>query len=146
VTQPVAQPLFVLDTSVLIHAVRRGSVWDRTQSRYRLFAVEPKPVMSVVSVGELRSIAYQWEWGRAKRDQLDFVLGYFRQTTIDNPVLIENYALIDSHLQRRGRAMGKNDLWIAATAAALGGHLLACDRDFDDLDPAFLARTWIDPS
>lgn len=145
-TQSVTQPLFVLDTSVLIHAVRRGAVWDRIQSRYRLFAVEPKPVMSVVSVGELRSIAYQREWGRAKRDQLDFVLGYFRQTTIDNPVLIENYALIDSHLQRRGRAMGKNDLWIAATAAALGGHLLTCDTDFDDLDPAFLARTWIDPS
>jgi tRNA(fMet)-specific endonuclease VapC len=146
VTQPVAQPLFVLDTSVLVHAVRRGPVWDRIRSRYRLFAVEPRPIISVVSVGELRSLAYQREWGQAKRDQLEFVLGYFRRMTIDTPAVIEAYALMDSHLQRRGRVLGKNDLWIAATTVDVGGHLLTCDRDFDDLDPAFLARTWIDPS
>jgi len=41
--------------------------------------------------------------------------------------------------------MGKNDLWIAATAAVTGATLLTTDRDFDKLAPRFLAREWIDP-
>lgn len=41
--------------------------------------------------------------------------------------------------------MGKNDLWIAATAAAMGATLLTTDRDFDRLAPRFLSRIWIDP-
>jgi predicted nucleic acid-binding protein len=130
----------------LVHAVRRGPVWDRVQTRFRLLLAEPKPIISVVTVGELRSLAYQRGWGGAKRDQMEFVLSYFTQATIHHPAVIESYAQIDSHFQRRGQALGKNDLWIAATTVNLGGQLLTCDRDFDPLDPLFLTRTWIDPS
>ncbi len=42
--------------------------------------------------------------------------------------------------------MGKNDLWIAATANATGALLLTTDKDFDHLDGAFLNRVWIDPT
>ena len=42
--------------------------------------------------------------------------------------------------------MGKNDLWIAATAMATGATLLTTDKDFDHLDPTFLTRDWIDPT
>lgn len=41
--------------------------------------------------------------------------------------------------------MGKNDLWIAAAAAATGATLLTTDGDFDWLDPLFLARHRVDP-
>ena len=41
--------------------------------------------------------------------------------------------------------MGKNDVWIAATAAVTGATLLTTDRDFDRLTPQFLTRVWIDP-
>jgi tRNA(fMet)-specific endonuclease VapC len=142
---PVA-PLYVLDTSILVHGVRRDAVWQRIQARFDLFVIEPRPVLCVVSVGELWSLAYQRDWGRAKRDQLDYLIGYFRRMSIDTPTVIEQYALIDSYYQRRGRSLGKNDAWIAAVTADLGGHLLTCDRDFDDLDTRFLSRTWIDPS
>ncbi len=47
------------------------------------------------------------------------------------------------HFQRRGRKMGKNDLWIAATAIFADARLLTTDRDFDGLDPLFLNRDWI---
>ncbi len=137
---------FVLDTSILVHAVRRDHVWSRIQARYQLLVIDPTPFVCVVSAGELRSLSLLREWGERKREQMEFVLGYFQVTSIDHPDIITSYAAIDSHFQRRGRFLGKNDVWIAATAAALGGHLLTCDRDFDDLDPAFLTRTWIDPS
>ncbi|MEO0042302.1 MAG: hypothetical protein RL329_1750 [Bacteroidota bacterium] len=36
------------------------------------------------------------------------------------------------------RNMGKNDLWIAATASILALELLTADNDFNHLDPIFL--------
>lgn len=42
--------------------------------------------------------------------------------------------------------MGKNDLWIAATASVTGATLLTTDGDFDHLESAFLTRVWIDPT
>jgi len=42
--------------------------------------------------------------------------------------------------------MGKNDLWIAATAHVTGATLLTTDKDFDHLDPQFLVRVWINPA
>lgn len=47
---------------------------------------------------------------------------------------------------KSGRAMGKNDRWIAATAAATGATLLTTDRDFDHLTSLLLTRHWIDPA
>lgn len=41
--------------------------------------------------------------------------------------------------------LGKNDVWIAATAAVRRATLLTTDRDLDRLAPRFLTREWIDP-
>jgi tRNA(fMet)-specific endonuclease VapC len=35
--------------------------------------------------------------------------------------------------------MGKNDLWIAATASLLNLKLVTTDRDFDHLETSFLS-------
>jgi tRNA(fMet)-specific endonuclease VapC len=35
--------------------------------------------------------------------------------------------------------MGKNDLWIAATASVLSATLLTTDKDFDHLKDVFLS-------
>ena len=40
--------------------------------------------------------------------------------------------------------MGKNDLWIAATASVLNAALLAIDHDFDHLSSVFLKVIYID--
>ena len=42
--------------------------------------------------------------------------------------------------------MGKNDLWIAATAKATGATLLTTDKDFDHLYPGQINRIYIDPA
>jgi tRNA(fMet)-specific endonuclease VapC len=77
---------------------------------------------------------------------MEFCLGYFDQIPIESQQLVETYAVIDAHFQKKGQPLGKNDLWIAATATATGARLLTTDRDFDALDPLFLSRDWIDPS
>lgn len=45
-----------------------------------------------------------------------------------------------------GKPMGKNDLWIAATAFASNATLLTADRDFLHLNQAFIPVKFYDPS
>ncbi len=65
---------------------------------------------------------------------------------IESGELVDTHAKIDAHFQSRGRAMGKNDLWIAATANFFDARLLTTDTDFDELDSRFLERDWISPA
>jgi predicted nucleic acid-binding protein len=41
-------------------------------------------------------------------------------------------------LSTSARKMGKNDLWIAATASLLNASLITTDADFDHLNDVFL--------
>jgi tRNA(fMet)-specific endonuclease VapC len=42
--------------------------------------------------------------------------------------------------------MGKNDIWIAATASALNAILVTTDTDFAHLDNEFLSVSHINPT
>ncbi len=74
-------PLYLLDTNLLI---------------------DPRPLISVVTAGELRSLALQFNWQAAKLDQMEFCLGYLKRVSIDDPEIIRAYAVIDAHCQRTG--------------------------------------------
>jgi predicted nucleic acid-binding protein len=43
------------------------------------------------------------------------------------------------------RNMGKNDLWIAATASVQSATLITTDKDFDHLNGVFLPVIYVDP-
>jgi len=140
-----AAPSYLLDTNILVHFVRGSKLWAQIRESHNLLMVSPTPVISVVSIGEIRSLALQWTWGDRKLEQLEFCLNYFQSQTIDNPTLLRAYATIDAYLEEIGQPLGKNDVWIAATAAVTGARLLTTDRDFDRLHPRFITREWIDP-
>ena len=88
----------------------------------------------------------QWRWADKKLAQMEFALGYFVRRSIDDPDLIRAYATIDAYCEFIGQSMGKNDLWIAATAAVTGATLITTDRDFDRIAPQVLNRIWVDPA
>jgi predicted nucleic acid-binding protein len=138
-------PLYLLDTNILVHLIRGDAVWLRVRAIYQPLLIDPRPLLSVVSVGELRSLALQFNWQAEKLDQMEFYLGYFQRISIDDPEILRAYAVIDAHGHRTGPPLGKNDVWIAATASVLRARLLTTDKDFDRLDPLFLSHDWIDP-
>ena len=137
---------YLLDTNILVQYVRDDSVWRRIQTRYSLLLIDPKPGICAVTVGELRSLALQWNWQVVKRNQMDFILSYVQHYTIARDPIYKAYATIETYTRSIGRRMGKNDLWIAATAAVTGAHILTTDHDFDHLSPKLVQLEWIDPA
>ena len=138
--------LYLLDTNILVHLVRGDAVWGRVRATFQPLLTDPRPIISVVTAGELRSLAFQFNWKTEKIDQVEYYLGYFKRVSIDDAEIIRAYSVIDAQTQRIGQPLGKNDAWIAATASVTGARLLTTDKDFDQLDPVFLSRDWIDPT
>lgn len=138
-------PLYLPDTNILVHLIRQDAIGQRIQALYDPLMAAPRPILCIVTAGELRSLAYQFQWGTRKLDQVNFLLNYFKRVSLDHPDIIEAYAVMDAYSESIGRSMGKNDIWIAATAKIMGATVLTTDRDFDHLDPQFITRIWVDP-
>jgi tRNA(fMet)-specific endonuclease VapC len=108
-----------------------------------------------VSKGEIYSLAVQRDWGGGKLTLLGELLRKLPVVDINNEQIIQRYAEIDAYSLSKdrkrplpagqtARVMGKNDLWIAATASVLKATLLTTDHDFDHLDGVFLTVAYID--
>ncbi|MCB0476458.1 MAG: PIN domain-containing protein, partial [Flavobacteriaceae bacterium] len=83
------------------------------------------------------------------------ILSQFLIADINVEDIIESYSEIDTYSQGKlegkatsftSRNMGKNDLWIAATASTLNLELITTDKDFDHLNEDYLQLKRIDLS
>jgi tRNA(fMet)-specific endonuclease VapC len=136
-------PLYLLDTNILIHYARRNELGERIENRYQLFTATSIPLVSYVSEAEARAFAIYRDWGVPALTQLSFLFSVFRIVPMDSPDLLPAYVEIDVYSRRKGMKMGKNDLWIAATAKVTGATVLTTDQDFDHLDGILLKRDYV---
>jgi tRNA(fMet)-specific endonuclease VapC len=140
-------PLYLLDTNIFVHAIRSSPTWlNKVVSLYDPMNAMPRCVYSIVTEGEIGSLAIQLSWGTYKVQQMSTLLSYFARLDIHDPAILSDYATIDAYTKSNGYTLGKNDLWIAATASVTGATLLTTDKDFDPLNGLFLNRVWIDPT
>lgn len=126
----------------------RANEWTRKiEDDLKLFSNGNNLVVSVVTIGEIKSIAIQNKWGKRRIEQMLKTLNEFLVSDIKTNKILEKYAEIDAYSQGRlerlkgnftSKNMGKNDLWIAATAAVLDIELLTTDKDFEHLNESFL--------
>lgn len=97
--------------------------------------------VSFVNIAEAQSIAYQNGWGYSKVQILEEFFSSVRIINVGD-LLLPTYIGIDAYSQRKHaeyknypfatpRNMGKNDLWIAATASLLNLKLITTDGDLD---------------
>ena len=126
--------------------MRRDALGEYLINHYSLYVADPRPMVSDVTEGEIRSLAIQWKWGAHKLSQMEFVLSYFWRIAINTPEVFEAYAAIDAYSESKGLPMGKNDVWIAAATHTTGAKLITTDKDFDHLQPVFITRDYIEPS
>jgi len=134
---------YTLDTSILLFYVRDGDTRQFIEENYAPFDNGNESIISIVSVGEIMVLADVNNWGDRKLkliqrliDKLIIVeLRY--EDIIDKYIEIEKFnrnihpsrKKVGSHIK-----MGKNDIWIAATAMATDSKLLTSDKGFKHLD------------
>ncbi len=145
---------FILDTGIVLGYLKEAGYAHYVEREYAVSSPPNMAIISVVTLGELHSIAIQRGWGERKRRELSEVVRVIPTVDISKDEIIEKYAEIDSYSQGKNptrklqgmsaRNMGKNDIWIAATGSVVGARLLTNDHDFDHLNGAFLDVIYID--
>ena len=137
----------LLDTNIIIGLIRST---DLAQSLSVLNPNGTLMYISVATLGELKSIATYNKWGDKKLHILEYLLKDVVQIIDISKILVDLYVEIDTFSQcknprfttyshQSARNMGKNDLWIAATASFLGLTLVTTDKDFEHLNGTFLS-------
>jgi tRNA(fMet)-specific endonuclease VapC len=132
----------VLDTNVLVYLLRNKE--PQVTFIRSLLQKEDELLISIVTKAELLSIALQNNWAEKKYLQLDKLLNNLIIVPLSAMDIVKRYSEIDAYSQGKlsghplptkytSRNMGKNDLWIAATASITGSQLITADSDFDHL-------------
>ena len=123
---------YVLDTTTLSDLM---SGLPRVQSR--LSATQPtNTVIPMVARGELLYGIRRLPQGRRREELLGKAQPYLDEIDCQ-PVttdVADRYADLKVDCERSGRAIAENDLWIAATALALGATLVTRDTDFNGIE------------
>jgi predicted nucleic acid-binding protein len=135
--------LLLLDTNIVIHLIRDNEVGKRVDAAFQLRHRADRPLISVVTIGECLSIVRQFRWGTPKSQALESLLREFVVVPIDSRPVLERYGEFHAWTKSIGKTLTHNDLWIAASVAAAGAHLITTDNDFDPLYPDHIRRTVI---
>lgn len=140
---------YLLDTGILVHYTRQSQLYKKIETDEGLTLPDCMPMISVVTEAEILSFAIQKNWGNPKILRIRSLLSKIIIVDINSSdnELLEAYSQLDAFskgklsgkpLGSSSITMGKNDLWIAATAKAADAKLLTIDNDFDHLDGKFI--------
>lgn len=145
--------IYFFDTNIILLYLRESLIVEFIEEKFNPFDTLSESIVSVVTVAELKSIALQNNWGKPKLQKMEDFLSRCIIADIRTEDIINRYAEIDAFSQGRldgrvsnftARNMGKNDIWIAATASILDATLLTTDSDFDHLHEEFLKVAKVD--
>lgn len=149
--------LFLLDTNILVGYIRAAGYAAYVEKKYNLFDPDNVSVISVVTVAEIKSLAFKFGWGIKKIEIMNDLIKKIPAVKIDSEQILNSFAEIDSFSQGKhpkislpagisSRNMQDNDIWIAATASILKATLLSTDKDFEHLNSQFIDYVYVDQS
>lgn len=136
----------ILDTNILVHYARGSNLARRIEREYKLLQRVSKPIISVVTKGEILALASKFNWGEEKKRAILDLLSNLVIANINSDAVLNRYAQISHYLSTLKPAVtiGQNDMWIAATASCLDAHVLSTDKDLSWLHPAWIKLHWLD--
>jgi tRNA(fMet)-specific endonuclease VapC len=147
---------YLFDTGILLHYVRGTTLALLIDNQHSPSVLPNYSVVSVVSIGEMNSLAFCRKWGEQKKDTLKKLLKSIPFVDINNSSILGRFAEIDAYRLGKhpgkplptgesAKSIGDNDLWIASTASVLKAILLTTDKDFMVFDKVFLDVIYLDP-
>src|SRR5579863_3628661 len=140
---------YLLDTGILVHYARQSQLYREIEENENLSASDCLPMISIVAYGEILSFGMQNSWGSKKLLSISNLLSKLIIIDINSGDLdlLRAYAEIDAFSKNKlpdhplgtsAITMGKNDLWIAATAKVANATLVTVDSDFAHLNGKFI--------
>lgn len=146
---------YLLDTNILVIYSRSSSIAKQIESDHQIFDGKHNLAISVVTIGEINSLTEQHNFGLRRQNDIKKLLDKVFKIDINVHKIMKAYGKIDAYSQgkfkgkslgKSARNMGKNDLWIAATAHAFDMVLITTDKDFEHLNESFIKVKYIDIS
>ena len=98
---------YLLDTNIVLIYVRDTEFTRKLESKINILESTNNLVLSVVSLGELKSIGKQNKWGEKRMKRLFEILDRFLIADINVDEIVEMYAEIDAYSQ--GKLEGKQN-------------------------------------
>lgn len=125
--------LYLLDTNVISGLMRK-----RPEIRRRLSSLGPSHdiVTCPIVRGEILFGIEKLPEGRRRQELAELAASVLADIPCESvpEAAGDAYSQIKATRQRRGLTLDENDLWVAATAKALGAILVSNDRDFARID------------
>ena len=132
--------IFLLDTNAFSDLMREHPKLD---FRLMNIADDDRIVICPMVRGEIRYGIGRLPQGK-RRQRLEAKAARLFITIPCEPVpqaAGDHYAAVKLSRQQKGLALDENDLWIAATALALGAVLISRDTDFQNID-GLIVEDW----
>ena len=87
---------YLLDTNIILALLRDNALGKAVDREYGLSASLNRNLVSVVSVGELLSLAVKLGWGAEKRESLETALQELIWIDVNDRLVLDSYAIIDA--------------------------------------------------
>lgn len=143
----------LLDTNIILIYGRENERTRAIERDYGIFAKENDLFTSVAVLAEVRSFALRKQYGTRKLKAIQKIFERVRIIGVHFEEILDRYATIDAYSQGElpnvespftARNMGKNDLYIAATASVFDLSLVTTDRDFSHIHQTHLDLIYVD--
>jgi tRNA(fMet)-specific endonuclease VapC len=144
-----AAPVYLLDTNVILHLVRGNSLGKHLASAFGLLDSAYRPLVSIVTHGELLVLADRNQWGKDKLAVLRTALDNLVTIDLNDRAVLNAYVEVQRYSRQPSgpaRVLNANDAWIAACAKAADATLLTTDRDFSHLKRPDWSVQFVDPT
>lgn len=118
-------------------------------STYRLAEHQPKPLVSLLTVGEVLRYAHANSYPRNEIEEVQRLLNQFQMVNI-RAEFVERFARMGGILDRDSATMASKKLWLGAICAAIGegssgSVLLTAIPDYNSLSSYGLNVEYVDP-
>lgn len=133
---------YVLDTSALLPLLRGKDLGELIDQTFGLRAAPYLHTLSIVTHAELWVLIERNAWGTDRKTAVEKALQEFVTLDVAGSQIVSAYRAIEA--VSVGLNMGKNDVWIAATAVISELPLVTTDRDFNHLNGKLLDVRYVD--
>ncbi len=142
----------LLDTNIIIIYGRDNNISNAIEQQYQIFSGNHRLFISTVTLGEINAFVKKANLGETRKQKLLRIIDGINKISIDYKEIIEKYGDIDAFSQGKmntgspkfsAKNMGKNDVWIAATASVFNLKVVTTDKDFDHLQGVYLDLAYI---